>query len=216
MEDLEYISAGMPVNLEGFDTADDGAVVLHLPSDCARQLLTRLPASDEFISSAQADGEEKATGNRTGEGTGDQTFDKTGDELCAFYNSPTGTPWKALAQNGDAMARQLGITSADVICVPVTLCHSFGMSAALAALASGSTLVLPSPTPEPAHTLSALEEHGATILVADTHSLKALAGERAAASLRGGFVKVGSGDMLGLGNPVEWSGVGLTTVGKLA
>ena len=78
-------------------------------------------------------------------------------------------------------------------------------------------------------TAAALETYGGTILLADSHTLKALEEEEAPASsghqqgpssfvappsLRGGFVKVGSGEALGAAPPREWSGVPLTTVGK--
>ena len=87
-----------------------------------------------------------------------------------------------------------------------------------------ATLLLPSPTPSAAHTAAALEAHAATVLLADTHTLKALnaadddddgGGFKPPSSLRGGFVKVGSGEALGAGPPVDWSGVPLTTVGKM-
>eukprot|EP00619_Florenciella_sp_RCC1007_P007457 CAMPEP_0205913182 /NCGR_PEP_ID=MMETSP1325-20131115/6355_1 /ASSEMBLY_ACC=CAM_ASM_000708 /TAXON_ID=236786 /ORGANISM="Florenciella sp., Strain RCC1007" /LENGTH=56 /DNA_ID=CAMNT_0053280007 /DNA_START=55 /DNA_END=222 /DNA_ORIENTATION=+ len=44
----------------------------------------------------------------------------------------------------------------------------------MAALESGATVVLPSPTPDAAETLDALLNYEATILFADSHTLESL------------------------------------------
>ena len=79
--------------------------------------------------------------------------------------------------------RHLELTPSDTACVSITLSHAFGIgSAAAACLASGACISLPNvdglhgcgvPSDRAAATLLALED-GATVLYADTHTLKAL------------------------------------------
>ena len=238
----DLASAGFFVKPQDEGEMRGANVLLHVPSEHARRLLTLAPAAEEFSSASSTDAISRSSRSSSSEsssessgngldsisgGGGGSGKDGRG-ELCAFYNSATGTPWSALAASGAAMVEHLAIDGegrGDVICVPITLCHSFGMGATLAAVQSRATLLLPSPTPSAAHTAAALEAHAATVLLADTHTLKALnaaadddgggGGFKPPSSLRGGFVKVGSGEALGAGPPVDWSGVPLTTVGKM-
>ena len=76
------------------------------------------------------------------------------------------------------------------------------------------SVILPSLTPDPHATVDAVFAQGGTVMLADTHTLKALEGMEAPGSLRTGLVKVGSGEALGLKPPVAWSGVSFTAVGK--
>ena len=200
--DLE--AAGYFLQSSGEEIGSIDSVMLHLPSNHVRPLLSRSRAAEEFL--------EFAEGNQRNSSKNKQ------EECCAFYNSATGTSWTTLQKNGEAMIEHLDIGEEDIICVPITLCHAFGMSATLAALSSSCTLLLPSPTASAEHTVAALESNGGTVLLADTHTLKALetSGFNAPPTLRGGFVKVGSGDIIGAGPPAQWCDVRLATVGKQA
>jgi acyl-CoA synthetase (AMP-forming)/AMP-acid ligase II len=134
-----------------------------------------------------------------------------------YYNSDRATPEATLLAQGAAAAQELRLTSADRLCVPVTLNHSMGFGfGCLAAWHAGAALVLPSPTPDAAATLAAVRDERCSILLADSHTLKALSDvqREQVPSLRGGLSKVGSGEAFGLGEPRVFAGVALVTVGK--
>ena len=143
-----------------------------------------------------------------------------------FYNSAKGMSQAELISAGDAAAAELALGPADSVCLPITLNHSFGFgSGAMAALRSGATLVLPSATPgNSGDTLAAITDHGCTVLYADTHTLKGMLSEEEAAAgnldlpeaFRGGLVKIGSGERIGLAEPRLVDGRELMTVGKPA
>ena len=120
--------------------------------------------------------------------------------------------------------RHLELTPSDTACVSITLSHAFGIgSAAAACLASGACISLPNvdglhgcgvPSDRAAATLLALED-GATVLYADTHTLKALPSDVNLPQLRTGVCKVASGaDFLEQGSP--FAGRNLWTLGKRA
>jgi acyl-CoA synthetase (AMP-forming)/AMP-acid ligase II len=131
-----------------------------------------------------------------------------------YYNSPREVSFEQLLHGGVQMGDYMNLTEDDKLCIPVTLNHAFGFAGALAAFGKGSAVVLPSPKPNPAFTLAAVENSGATILFADTHTLKALDGSPTPPGLRGGLVKVGSGEVLGAAEPVMWGNVPFATVGE--
>ena len=122
-------------------------------------------------------------------------------------------------------------------CVSITLCHAFGMGSAVgSALRRGAAVVLPAvggirgcgdPTQRASVTLDVLEATGASVLFADSHTLKALPEREGGAlpKLRTGVVKIGSGsDFLdvthavigGAERPLEYAGTKLLAMGKRA
>ena len=141
-------------------------------------------------------------------------------EEFAFYNASKPTSLASLIVQGESTAAELSLTADDRICLPITLNHSMGMGfGVLAALSSGASIVLPSPTPDADLTVAAVRDEDCTILFADSHTLKNLPADSVASdqpSLRGGIIKVGSGEAFGVGSPRVWAGVRLTTVGKPA
>ena len=59
--------------------------------------------------------------------------------------------------------------------------------------------------------LDAIESEACTLVVADSHLAKAA--KTPTTRLRGGFIKVGSGDAIGASEPVNFWGAELLTVG---
>ena len=146
-----------------------------------------------------------------------------------YYNSAKGVRGSGLVDMARASARALGIESGDSVCVPVPLAHSMGFAfGALAAFSRGARVVLPpglASAGESAEareamcqvTLDVLASEKCTLVVADSHVLKA-AGDNSLRrvgyeALRGGLTKVGSGDAIGAVDAVKFIGVDLLTVG---
>lgn len=143
----------------------------------------------------------------------------------AHYNSTSDFTNEQALQLGADASWELAMVEQDVVCISITLCHSFGMGTAVcSALLSGATMVLPSvggiqgcgvPSERAKATFEALEQEKCTVLFADTHTLKALAEfdhpERL--NLRGGVCKTGSGSDF-LSDTVNYGGVSLKTMGK--
>ena len=142
----------------------------------------------------------------------------------AFYNSTSPLTNDTIDELAEDAIRHLELTPSDTACVSITLSHAFGIgSAAAACLSSGASISLPNvdglhgcgvPSDRAAATLLALED-GATVLYADTHTLKALPEEVNLPQLRTGVCKVASGaDFLerssSLGSTALW------TLGKRA
>mmetsp|Transcript_32094 Transcript_32094/g.63986 ORF Transcript_32094/g.63986 Transcript_32094/m.63986 type:complete len:303 (+) Transcript_32094:13-921(+) len=175
---------------------DSGAVIFHRPTDS-----TKLDATQK-----------KLILNLVGL-VGNESSEQNFPAPPFFYSSATGVPFEHLIAGGDLMGKYMNLKEGDRLCLPVTLNHTFGMAGALAAFGIGSSVVLPSPKPDPDSTLAAIRNSGATVLLADTHTLKALEGTAAPASLRGGLVKVGSGEVLGAADPVLWGELPFATVG---
>jgi len=144
---------------------------------------------------------------------------------AAFFGSATPLSCADVMRLGEDAAGNLKITAADVSCVTVTLMHSFGIATgSTSALMSGATLVLPSaggirgcgvPQQRAQVALNAMVETQATLLVGDTHVVKALEQEDAPQQLwlRSGLIKVASGTSF-LKGTVSYGGVELMTMGK--
>ena len=146
------------------------------------------------------------------------------NENHAFYNSTSPLTNDTIDELAEDAVRHLELTPSDTACVSITLSHAFGIgSAAAACLSSGARISLPNvdglhgcgvPSDRAAATLLALED-GATVLYADTHTLKALPEEVNLPQLRTGVCKVSSGaDFLEQGSP--FAGLNLWTLGKRA
>lgn len=142
-----------------------------------------------------------------------------------FYNSLTPFTDEQALTLGMSAADHFRMSSADRVCVSITLCHAFGIGSACAsALQSGATVVLPAvggihgcgvPSKRAEATYETLETQACTILFADTHTLKALppCSPGALPALRAGVVKVGSGSDF-LDDTREYGGVQFSTLGK--
>ena len=112
----------------------------------------------------------------------------------------------------------------DKLCISVPLAHAMGFGfGALAAMRAGATVVLPSlaggPERAAESTARAMIDEKCALMLADSHTLKALPGgldtpPEGMEAFRGGLTKVGSGDAVGLGEPRMWAGVPFHTVGK--
>jgi fatty-acyl-CoA synthase len=88
-----------------------------------------------------------------------------------FTSGTTGFPKGAtlshhnILNNGYFVAEMCGFTEADVVVLPVPFYHCFGMVMGnLGSTSHGSTIVIPSPGFDPAATLRAVQETGATVL----------------------------------------------------
>lgn len=146
-----------------------------------------------------------------------------------YFGSDRVTSGMMLVSCAERAVAALGMTSADAVCSAAPLGHAMGFGfAALAALTSGARLVIPRASAsgvsgEDARramfdaTLDAVRAERCTLVVADSH-LTRVANERGVDAsdlthLRGGLVKIGSGDDIGLASPVEFLGARLATVG---
>ena len=142
----------------------------------------------------------------------------------AFYNSTSPLTNDAIDELAEDAIRNLKLTPADTACVSITLSHAFGIgSAAAACLSSGACISLPNvdglhgcgvPSDRAAATLLALED-GATVLYADTHTLKALPADASLPHLRTGVSKISSGADF-LEKSLTFAGVDLWALGKRA
>jgi fatty-acyl-CoA synthase len=88
-----------------------------------------------------------------------------------YTSGTTGNPKGAtlthhnILNNAIGIADLLGYTAADRVCIPVPLYHCFGMGIGnLGCVASGATMVYPSPVFDPLQTLEAVSEEGCTSL----------------------------------------------------
>ncbi len=94
----------------------------------------------------------------------------TDDPINIQYTSgTTGNPKGAtlthhnILNNAQSMARTMGYTSIDRVCIPVPLYHCFGMGIGnLGCIGSGSTMVYPAASFDPLATLEALSEEHCT------------------------------------------------------
>jgi len=147
------------------------------------------------------------------------------DGPLGFYGSASPTTQSAALAAGASAKHKLAMTEKDIILVSVTLNHLFGIGSGVSsALLSGAAIVLPdasgvtgcgSPSQRAEATQNDLAHLNCTLLLADTHTLKALkvAGSPELKSLRGGICKVGSGTDF-LEETDEYAGVTLATIGK--
>jgi len=154
-------------------------------------------------------------------------FHASQDAGYYFGGSETVTPGAALVRCARRAAEALDVGATDATCVPVPLGHAMGFAfGALATLARGGRVVLPSTIGSAADgasardamcaaALDAIESEACTLVVADSHLTKAAAATATPtkASLRGGLIKVGSGDAFGASEPVKFWGAELLTVG---
>ena len=111
------------------------------------------------------------------------------------------TPLGTLLDIGDNVCSHLSLTEEDVVCVPVNLNHSMGFGfGVVPAILSGASIILPSTETSVETTIAALQNQACTILIADSHITKVLVADDVSAtkapSLRGGLVKVGSGESI--------------------
>ena len=127
---------------------------------------------------------------------------------------------------GEKLRGHLQLTDEDKVCVSVTLYHAFGIGTAVAgAFQAGAAVVLPAvgglqgcgvPSQRAEVTMQVMLNERCSILIADTHTIKALDELGATTKLpdlRGGVCKVGPGsDFLDV--KVLWNGVVLSTLGK--
>ena len=144
----------------------------------------------------------------------------------------------AAVELGVAAAAKLGIGQADRVCCSVTLMHAFGIgSAVTSALVSGAAVVLPAvggirgcgnATQRASVTLDVLAGSHATVLFADTHTLRAMPTPPASVqlALRTGVCKIASGSSFldgvtqapaakgGEPLPLEYAGVAFHAMGK--
>jgi fatty-acyl-CoA synthase len=141
------------------------------------------------------------------------------------YGTVKGVSEQKLLQMGEESGAALDLTSADRVCMPITLNHTFGFgSGVLGAIGRGAAVVLPSVASCSERTYKALATEQCTVLFADSHTLKALpqpAATPADQTLTSdvtqctrGLVKIGSGDTIGCAEPRKWANAVLMTVGK--
>ena len=145
----------------------------------------------------------------------------TKEQSSYYFSTTRAAADAALVANGAAAASALEIATSDLTCVSVPLAHPMGFGfGVLSAFQGRSAVVLPSlqggTEAAAASTAQAMAEEKCTLLLADSHVLKALpaAAPDGLAAFRGGLTKIGSGDAIGLGEPRAVWGKALTTVGK--
>jgi acyl-CoA synthetase (AMP-forming)/AMP-acid ligase II len=164
----------------------------------------------------------------------DEDAAATADGLLGIYSGAALTHGAAHGL-GAAAGAALGVRAGDVSCVSITLCHAFGIGSAVgSALQAGGAVLLPAvggirgcgdPKQRAAATRDVLYSSAATLLFADSHTLRglqALPPPRLPA-LRGGVCKVGSGSdyLEGVTDtggaspiPLEYAGKRLQAMGK--
>jgi hypothetical protein len=129
----------------------------------------------------------------------------TGSAPHAFFGTPKALMNAEVMELGAAGAEALGMQVEDRVCISITLCHAFGIGTGVGGvLNAGASVVLPAvggisgcgvPSQRAAVTLEVLESTGATLILGDFHTLKAMpeAGTTDLSALRGGVIKCGSG-----------------------
>ena len=153
-------------------------------------------------------------------------YSRRDDAMFYFGGSERPTSGMTLVTHARRAVEALRVSSDDATCVPVPLGHAAGFGfGALATLARGGRVVLPSTVGSAGDgvrardtmceaALDAIESEACTLVVADSHLAKAAAATATTTTrLRGGFIKVGSGDAIGASEPVTFWGAELLTVG---
>ena len=95
-----------------------------------------------------------------------------------FTSGTTGSPKGAtlthhnIVNNGASIARVLGYTTADRVCIPVPLYHCFGMGIGnLGCVTTGATMVYPGESFEPVATLETIVEEGHHVDLRGAHDV---------------------------------------------
>jgi fatty-acyl-CoA synthase len=164
---LKQSGVGVLVTAESFKTSDYVAMVAEVRGDCPdlrEVVVIGTPSWDALVAGADAVGTDDV---RTR--SADLSFD---DPINIQYTSgTTGFPKGAtlshhnILNNGYFVAEMCGFTEDDVVVLPVPFYHCFGMVMGnLGSTSHGSTIVIPSPGFDPAATLRAVQETGATVL----------------------------------------------------
>jgi hypothetical protein len=153
------------------------------------------------------------------------------DAMYYFGGADAPVGGMTFADAATRAVRALEIRETDSVCVPVPLGHAMGFGfGALAAFAAGARLVLPPTIGSAADgaaareamcaaTLDAIRSEKCTLAVVDSHVTRAAAERDLGADagydhFRGGLIKVGSGDAIGVAESVKFLGAELLTVGK--
>jgi len=169
--ELSYVltQAGVTVLVvaESFKTSDYVAMVEQVRGDCpalAHVVVIGTASWDDFVAG--------------GEAVDEAALRKRGSELSCddpiniqYTSGTTGFPKGAtlshhnILNNGYFVAGVCGFTEADKVVLPVPFYHCFGMVMGnLGATSHGATIVIPAPGFDPAATLAAVQETGATVL----------------------------------------------------
>eukprot|EP00941_MAST-03F_sp_MAST-3F-sp1_P006319 g6319.t1 len=148
-----------------------------------------------------------------------------------FYNSLKGFSQKELQEFAFNSREKMELSTDDVLHLPVTLNHPFGIANGLiAGLSCGASICLPGPGGDPIEnakaTLKSLrlastaDAASRNVLLGDTHTLKALQKimdeeeDDKRVKVRTGLIKIGSGDNIENNNKVTFAGTPMLTVGK--
>jgi fatty-acyl-CoA synthase len=164
---LKQSGVGVLVIAESFKTSDYVAMVGEVRGDCPdlREVVAiGTPSWDALVGGSDAVGEDALRARSAG-----LSFD---DPINIQYTSgTTGFPKGAtlshhnILNNGYFVAEMCGFTEDDVVVLPVPFYHCFGMVMGnLGSTSHGSTIVVPAPGFDPAATLRAVQETGATVL----------------------------------------------------
>ncbi|KAJ1483960.1 hypothetical protein T484DRAFT_1948775 [Baffinella frigidus] len=146
------------------------------------------------------------------------TPERDGESVHAIYNGAKPVSQANIVAIAQEAAMSLALKQSDRVCIPVPLAHPFGFGGALSVLMAGGTLVLPAST-DPSLLVQTIEEEACSVFFADTHMIKkAIELDLKIDPLFNvrGVVKIGGGNAFGLGTPVEWSGMMLSTAGTPA
>jgi fatty-acyl-CoA synthase len=169
--ELSYVltQAGVTVlvTAESFKTSDYVAMVEEVRGDCpalAHVVVIGTTSWDELVSGGEAV-DEAALRERSGALSCDDPIN------IQYTSGTTGFPKGAtlshhnILNNGYFVAGVCGFTEEDTVVLPVPFYHCFGMVMGnLGATSHGATIVIPAPGFDPAATLAAVQETGATAL----------------------------------------------------
>ena len=143
----------------------------------------------------------------------------------AYFNSTKGLNSTEIVTLGKAAAQQLNMTDSDRVCISITLCHAFGIGSGVGSVFErNAALILPAvggikgcgiPSERAEVTLQTLKLTNTTLLLADTHIMKHFPSLEPSAvpQLRGGIVKVGSGNTF-LDEKIKLADRDFLTMGK--
>ncbi|HEX4697934.1 MAG TPA: AMP-binding protein [Actinomycetes bacterium] len=164
---LKQSGVGVLVTAESFKASDYVSMVAEVRRDCPalrEVVVIGTPSWDALAAGADAVGDDDLHAR-----SADLSFD---DPINIQYTSgTTGFPKGAtlshhnILNNGYFVAEMCGFTEDDAVVLPVPFYHCFGMVMGnLGSTSHGSTIVIPSPGFDPAATLRAVQETGATVL----------------------------------------------------